>query len=149
MIFSPLARRTNRSKYSSIEIFARVLHQFSVPRNVILDLVGQIRQGMYGMLRSAQPERGSIHQNLSALEGIEIERLKVHPGSPAAGQTLADLELRARTGASVLVVQRGESALTNPVADFRIEGGDVLVVLGDRAALDAALALLDPAVAVA
>jgi monovalent cation:H+ antiporter-2, CPA2 family len=130
---------------TSIEIFARVLHQFDVPRNVILDLVGEVRGGMYGMLRGAEAGRRAAAIEVDALEGAEIERLKVKPESPAAGRTLAELELRPRTGASVLAVRRGSSVSTNPDAAFRIEAGDVLVVLGERAAIDAALELIDPA----
>jgi CPA2 family monovalent cation:H+ antiporter-2 len=133
---------------TSIEIFARVLHQFDVPRNVILDLVGEVRGGMYGMLRSPDPVRRSAAVEMEALEGAEIERLKIKPDSPASGRTLAELELRPRTGASVIAVRRAESVSTNPDAAFRLEAGDVVVVLGERAAIDAALALLDPAAAV-
>jgi K+/H+ antiporter YhaU regulatory subunit KhtT len=116
---------------------------------VILNLVGQVRHGMYGMLRSAKVERKTAAQDLSALEGIEIERVQVHSHSPAAGQTLAELELRPRTGASIMAVRRADETHTNPDASFRIEAGDVLILLGDSAAVDAALALLDPAVGVA
>jgi CPA2 family monovalent cation:H+ antiporter-2 len=133
---------------TSIEIFARVLHQFEVPRNVILDLVGEVRAGMYGMLRTPESVRGSAAVEMDELLGAEIERFKIKSESPAAGRTLAELELRPRTGASVIAIRRGDAVSTNPEATFRIETGDVLIVLGERAAIDAALALLDPSAAV-
>src|SRR4030042_5822327 len=36
---------------TSIEIFARVLHQFQVPRNLIFELIERIRKGSYEVLR--------------------------------------------------------------------------------------------------
>ncbi len=134
---------------TSIEIFARVLHQFAVPRNVILDLVSDVRDGMYGMLRKPAAPRGNLRVDLDALEGAEIDRLQIKPESAAAGHTLAELELRPRTGASVIAIRRGDDVFTNPDANFRIEAGDVLVVLGEREAIDAALAMVDPSAAVA
>jgi monovalent cation:H+ antiporter-2, CPA2 family len=129
---------------TSIEIFAQVLHRFDVPRNIVLDLVGEVRGGMYGMLRSPDAGRRGAAIEVDALEGAEIERLKIKPDSPAAGRTLAELALRPRTGASVLAIRRAGTVSTNPEAGFRIEAGDVLVVLGERRAIDAALELIAP-----
>jgi monovalent cation:H+ antiporter-2, CPA2 family len=129
---------------TSIEIFARVLDQFEVPRNVILDLVGEVRGGMYGMLRNPELARRGASVEIDALEGAEIERLKVKPESPAADRTLAELELRPRTGATVIAIRRDGSVSTNPDGGFRIQAGDVLVILGNRSAIDAALELVDP-----
>ena len=44
--------------------------------------------------------------------------------------TLGSLDLRARTGGSVLVVERGDESHPNPSPDFALEGGDRLLVLG-------------------
>jgi K+/H+ antiporter YhaU regulatory subunit KhtT len=99
---------------------------------------------MYGMLRSAEPARRSASVEVDALDGAKIDRLMIKPESPAAGRTLAELQLRPRTGASVIAIRRGDTVSTNPEAAFRIEAGDVLVVLGDEAAIDAALELVDP-----
>ncbi len=129
---------------TSIEIFARVLHRFEVPRNLILDLVSQVRGDMYGMLRTPHAARRSLTGKIEALEGVEVESLYLKPESTAAGRTLVELELRQRTGASVLAVQREGVVQPNPAADYRLESGDVLLVVGDQAAIDAALAFVDP-----
>jgi CIC family chloride channel protein len=58
----------------------------------------------------------------------------------AAGQTLADLDLRARTGAMVLLIRRpsaGRGAeIKVPAPHDRIEDGDVLIAAGSREALE-------------
>ena len=133
---------------TSVEIFARVLHSFDVPRNVILDFVGKVRGDMYEMLRQPRMGRRSVLPVASAFEGIQVESLELRRGSPGIGKTLLELELRAKTGASVLAVRRGATAHPNPDPHQVLEVGDVLLVMGDRAALDGALGLLDPEVPV-
>ena len=64
--------------------------------------------------------------------------MSVRPGSGLAGATLAGAEVRSRIGANVLGVRRagGSEVVTNPPADYRLESGDVLVVLGTPEQLD-------------
>jgi TrkA domain protein len=58
------------------------------------------------------------------------------------GLTLAETELRSRTGALVLSVTRGESDVATPDPKFRFAVGDVLVVVGQPAQLKAAREVL-------
>jgi len=46
------------------------------------------------------------------------------------GQTLAGADVRARTGCTVVAVQRDGDVVSQPDADFRIREGDALVVVG-------------------
>jgi len=61
-----------------------------------------------------------------------IEWTEVAADAPVAGETLADANIRQRTGASVLAIQRGDDTIPNPGPDTAIEAGDVLVTLGSR-----------------
>ncbi|MEM4729584.1 MAG: TrkA C-terminal domain-containing protein [Thermoplasmata archaeon] len=60
----------------------------------------------------------------------QIELVRVPSGGPAVGKTLGELDLRRQTGASVLAVQRGDRIVPNPSAGTRVDGGDVLIVMG-------------------
>ncbi|GAB7093105.1 NAD-binding protein [Halolamina litorea] len=53
------------------------------------------------------------------------------------GRTLGQSDVRARTGCTVLAVERDGETLTGVDADFRIQHGDTLVVAGDDDAVDA------------
>ena len=134
---------------TSVEIFARVLHRFDVPRNVILELVGRVRGGMYDMLRGSSPSRRSLAGGIETLEGVHVESLLLRPDSPACGKSIADVGVRQATGATVVAVQREGQAHSNPPPDFELRSGDVILVMGDPKALDAALALFDPSAPVA
>jgi K+/H+ antiporter YhaU regulatory subunit KhtT len=50
----------------------------------------------------------------------------------AVGRTVADVNLRATTGASILAIQRRERYLTSLSPDERIEQGDVMYLMGDE-----------------
>lgn len=73
----------------------------------------------------------------------EPKAIVVAPDSPAVGKTLAELNLRGRTGATVLAITRGETSTIMPSARERLEAGDVLAVAGSRADVEAARTLID------
>lgn len=52
-------------------------------------------------------------------------------------KSLIELNIRAKLGVNILAVRRDNDITVSPSADFRILQGDVLVVLGDTAALNA------------
>jgi CPA2 family monovalent cation:H+ antiporter-2 len=60
----------------------------------------------------------------------------------AAGRTLAELELRGRTGAAVLGLSRAGVGITAPDKSERLAAGDTLVLVGTEAAVAAAMAML-------
>lgn len=66
-------------------------------------------------------------------EDTLIEWAKVTEDAELAGETLAETQVRNRTGASIIAIQRGEETLESPTAETLVEAGDTLVALGDRA----------------
>lgn len=70
------------------------------------------------------------------LEQLSIEWLKVEPDSELAGKTLQDAAIRQQTGASVIAILRAGRAHPNPQPEDRIEAGDTLMVVGDRAQVE-------------
>jgi voltage-gated potassium channel len=67
---------------------------------------------------------------------LQLEQVVLTGASTLAGATLVAVDLRRRCGVGVVAVQRGTSLFPNPEPDFRLEEGDVLVVLGTRQQLD-------------
>lgn len=53
------------------------------------------------------------------------------------GKSLKDLNVRAKLGVNILAVKRNSKINVSPAADYTINKGDVLVILGDTAALNA------------
>ncbi|HVJ22215.1 MAG TPA: cation:proton antiporter, partial [Polyangiaceae bacterium] len=63
--------------------------------------------------------------------------------SIAVGKTLAELNLRGLTGASVLAIARGEDGVIVPVASEILRAGDLLALAGTRDAVAAAADVLN------
>src|SRR6058998_2551717 len=99
---------------TSIEIFARVLAHYNVPRDEIERLVGEIRASHYQALRPGARPRLTLSGALGAMPQMHIERIPLAPTAPAVGKTLAETGLRSRTGALVLSVRRRESDIATP-----------------------------------
>ena len=53
------------------------------------------------------------------------------------GKTLKELNVRAKLGVNIIAVEKGRDINVSPSADYKIAPEDVMVVLGDTAALDA------------
>ncbi|MFO0909986.1 MAG: cation:proton antiporter [Isosphaeraceae bacterium] len=128
---------------SSVEIFSRVLREYQVPRNQVLDLIDRIRSDQYQALRGLRPAKLNLLQQELA-DHSEIETCLIREGSPAVGRTLSDLRLRSETGATVVAVRRKGQLVANPDMAFVLEPHDVALLFGDREQVDAASALLDP-----
>ena len=68
--------------------------------------------------------------------------VRLEDASPAVGRTLAQLNLRGLTGATVLAIQRGEEGVSVPTAQEVLRAGDVLALTGTHDAVEAAKGLL-------
>ncbi len=70
-------------------------------------------------------------------------RFELGATSPAVGRTLADLELRSATGATVLAIRRGDERIAIPDAHTPLEAGDILALAGTEQAIAAATQFLE------
>ncbi len=78
----------------------------------------------------------------SLLREANLETVPIPAGSPAAGKLIHELQLRTRSGASIVAIERAGGNVINPGADDELQAGDQLLLLGTRAQLDAAKAVL-------
>jgi CPA2 family monovalent cation:H+ antiporter-2 len=132
----------------SIEIFARVLHHFQIPYNSITDMVELIRQDSYQSLRGVDFKRKHLLEACTtfpceALPEIRIETYLVTKDSSLSQTTLKDSNMRAKTGATVIAVNRKGQMVSNPGADFKIAEGDVLFLTGDMESIQRAIHFFD------
>lgn len=128
---------------TSVEIFARVLEEYDLPRNLILGLIDRIRGDHYEVLRDLRRPAVKVELPFDLLQQMELETCQIRAGE-AVGRTVGELNLRAATGATLVAVRRGSELLTNPGPSLCFEKDDVAVLIGDRPQIDRALCLLDP-----
>jgi CPA2 family monovalent cation:H+ antiporter-2 len=74
--------------------------------------------------------------------GLEVESLPVREGDWIAGRTLAEAQLRARAGATVVALSRGDDTAAQPSPGDVFEVGDVVSLVGDTGQIEAARDLL-------
>jgi CPA2 family monovalent cation:H+ antiporter-2 len=129
---------------TSVEIFARVLKNFRIPGNIIQNQIDIIRQEGYAMLRSPSVMTGERLASLaSVLEQSLTDTFYVDAGCSVAGMTLREIDLRKKSGTTIIAVVRKGIARTNPQADFKVDAGDILVLLGSHAELNDAFTVLN------
>lgn len=87
-----------------------------------------------GMPHPADDVLERVHSMLPGLG--EPVAMRVERGCAAADRTLAELDLRGLTGATVLAVLRGDEKVVSPRGDMQLRAGDIIAVAGTQSAVD-------------
>lgn len=127
---------------TSVEIFARVLQEYHVPRNVISLQVELVRREGYRMLRGLRLEGRSLAQFSQFLTGATADTFLVQQDAPGAHSTIGELKDHFQGRTSVLALVREGVSVESPSMDYPLRPGDILVLLGSHADLDRAVQLL-------
>lgn len=128
---------------TSVEIFARVLQHYNVPRNVVNDTIDEIRKNEYRALRTHELRRKTFKEMKDMMGAIETETYLVKEGSLMPGHSLKELHLRARTGATVIALAREGELIQNPPANFVIKANDILLLVGKRDHINRAIEYME------
>jgi len=128
---------------TSIEIFTRVLDRYHIPRNIIDAQVRVLRGECYGLLRgTCEAVKPSAERIADFLSAGTAETFYVTRGSWPAGKTLRGIDLRKKTGATVIAVVRGDDSFASPGAEFTIASGDTLVLVASHGDMNRAFQFL-------
>jgi CPA2 family monovalent cation:H+ antiporter-2 len=113
------------------------------------NLQGHMRAGAEMMAEALGPRhRGAEAETLEQVQHLlpglgTLVPVRVSAGSVAAGATLAELNLRGRTGATAVALSReGEQAIVLPTAETQLREGDLLALSGTHDAIAQAQRLL-------
>jgi TrkA domain protein len=66
------------------------------------------------------------------LKNVRMDWIKVQPDSCLANRSIIDSQIRTRTGATVVAIQRGERIIGSPDVKEVILPGDILMTIGTR-----------------
>lgn len=84
-----------------------------------------------------------IAEVVDQVDDLESRQVTVYPNSPADGAAKDDLDVKKRTGASIVAVKSGADITVSPLPTFRFKAGDKLMIVGDVKSLDAAETLIN------
>jgi monovalent cation:H+ antiporter-2, CPA2 family len=81
-------------------------------------------------LRPVHAPRAMLQSLPEPLRQMPVSSHRMEAGQWAIGRTVAELNLRAQAGASILAIQRKDRYITTLSPDEGIESGDVLYLTG-------------------
>ena len=122
---------------TSLEVFARVLNRYLVPRQDIDRYVDTIRRENYGMARRLDMGGSVMH----CLPDLQLTALTVEEGSPLAGKTIGEAALRREHGVTAAGLRRGAEVNSTPDANTMMLPGDIVYLLATQEAINAAAGL--------
>jgi CPA2 family monovalent cation:H+ antiporter-2 len=120
---------------TSVEIFARVLAKYLIPKEEIDRFTAETRKGGYEMLRKPAQDPASLADLKLNYPDLEITSVRVNEKAPIVGRSLAELQLRSKYGVNLLAIRRGPKILANPDGQTQILGDDILILLGSPVSL--------------
>lgn len=110
------------------ETHSRVLKKLGVNKVVIPEQENAVR-----LARSLNSHNVLDYIELSEDYGI----LEIPAPKTWVGKTLKELNIRAKLGVNIIAVESGKKTNVSPSADYLIQEGDIMVVLGDNYSLEA------------
>ena len=107
----------------------------------VLDLGGEDARTLAELMGGSRVTE-ALAELQQRVEGLAIDWLPVRSDSPYVGKTIADAQVRSRTGVSIVAVLRGEEPFAAPEPDFVFHAGDYLVVVGTARGIEGVVHLL-------
>ena len=128
---------------TSIEILSRVLRNYLLSHDEIERCISEVRGDSYEMFRSLSRRHSHAVGISGFLTGADIGTFRIGPTSPLVGTSLRDGILRDRTGATLLMIKRGNEVIPNPDPVWELQDGDIVLLLGTPEQLAAAAGLFE------
>jgi CPA2 family monovalent cation:H+ antiporter-2 len=121
---------------AGLEMTRQSLLHFSVPVTEVHHDAEALRQAMFAPHFDPGQSYRSLIQLRTAEHQFDIKWVPLHDGSPIVGRSLGELEVRKKTGASVVGVIRDDKLIANPEAGFGFLRGDLVAVIGRGNAIE-------------
>jgi CPA2 family monovalent cation:H+ antiporter-2 len=125
-----------------LEIVRHTLLQLGFPLQEIFRYTDAVRHDHYDTHLNTEEEHRLLHDLLDAANSIEIHWFRLAEGNPLVGQTLANANMRSKTGASVVALLRQGDLIANPKSITVFEPGDRIGVIGEKEEIEAVEKLL-------
>lgn len=128
---------------TALQIFRKVLEKYHIPLNVIMQQVTLLRQESYKLLRKETMDISAFtHLDEILAQGL-TETFYVDEKCPFINKTLAEINLRANTDATIIAIVRNGNMFSNPSGKDLLLAGDTIVLYGTHKSVDRAIELLN------
>jgi CPA2 family monovalent cation:H+ antiporter-2 len=126
---------------AGVEMLARVLRMFDVPRNLLGEQLARARESTQASARPGWIPRKRLGE-ASDLDELKIDRILIRGEDAGAGRSAVELDLRRASGALVVAVRRDGALLPNPDPAQPFVSGDLVYLVGSPDQIISACQLL-------
>ena len=125
----------------AIDLFNRILLKSAYPKNKVTRILQNIRNMILGVFS----ERDITNQTtiFDEFSKISITPITIKDNSQADGKSLIELQLRSKTGVTLVAIRRGTEIIEHPSPKEIIKSEDVVYVIGNQEQIELALKLFD------
>jgi len=116
---------------AGLEITRQALLHMDIPATEIQKYTDAIRKELYAPLYREHKQTKVLSQLKSAINLLELSWVSLPEDCPLIKKTIKELSIRSLTGCSVVGVMRDGELHPNPDANYRLECGDIVAVMGD------------------
>lgn len=127
---------------TSIQIFRKVLEQYHIPLNVIMQQVNLLRGESYKYLRSDDTTPKVFDHIDEILSARLTDTFYIRNDNIYAGKSIGEINIRQKTNATIIAIVREGSTISTPSADEILNANDTIVITGAHKAVDKAFELL-------
>ena len=113
---------------AGLELGRQALSHLGVAAGDVQQLADEVRRELYAPITRQGDDL--LAQLQRASRQIETEWIRLPDKSPLGKRTIGELEVRTKSGASVVAIVRDDLVIANPGPDARFEPGDLVGVLG-------------------
>lgn len=121
---------------TSLEITRQALLHLHIAAPEIERQTATMRQQLLAPRVAASEEYQTLGQMRAAEHSFDLQWVRLEPGNSLPGKSIGEMEIRQKTGASVVGIIRGQQLVPNPDAGFRFQDGDLVAIIGSREAHD-------------
>lgn len=128
---------------TALQIFRKVLERYHIPLNVIMRQTTLLREESYSFLRKEGMDISSFtHLDEILAQGL-TETYYVNDDNIHINKNLTEINLRAKTDATIIAIVRNGKTISNPSAKEIIKPADTLVIYGTHLSVDQAIDVLN------
>lgn len=121
---------------TSLQIFSKVLRRFHIPLNVIMKQVSILRGESYSMMVKEETSTHSLINLNEILAAGLTDTFFVDDNNIFIRKSLSEINLRAKTDATIITIVRNGKTITNPSGSEILNLHDTLVITGTHQAVD-------------
>jgi CPA2 family monovalent cation:H+ antiporter-2 len=114
-----------------LEMMHQALIRLGVPPEAIQQYTSTVRSERYESWQQPMTDGDLMRRLRSAMHGLHLHWYELPSESSYVGQSIGSLQVRRRTGASIVAIVRDGETLLNPDAATILQAGDRLAVLAD------------------